>query len=259
MSEDNKVHVENGDNTIALVWMIFSIIGLILTATLVFFRIGVPLLVLWLLLWLIGLCKKPRWKARVAVLISLISLWAIAALIVTLRNAMKIPANNYLERTQQEIQNLDIENFDEDKFEALAEEEANNLIQSLSQEELNNLYETSSWTNALEKRSYTFFYLVQQWTENVLNRYKEELPPKIDTENKITEENANIDEPELNEVENTTEDENSTISAENIEENAEEKSTETQETNEEIPTEDDNEVFSDSEQTDIEEIINILQ
>ena len=243
MPEDNKIHVESGDNTIALVWMILSIIGLILTLTLVFFRVGIPLLVLWLLLWLIGLCKKPRWKAWVAVLISLITLGGIAALIVSLRNSMKIPANNFLERTQQEIQKLDVENFDEDKFENLAEEEANKLIQSLSQEELNNLYEASTWSNSLEKRSYVFFYLVQQWTENALNRYKEEQLPKIDTENEIIEE-QNTNE-EINEENNTTIEEITEVEEPTVEE--------------ENTTPNDNKVFTDSEQTDIEEIINILE
>ena len=252
MPEENKIHVESGDNTIALVWMILSIIGLILTLTLAFFRVGIPLLILWLLLWLIWLCKKPRWKAWVAVLISLITLGGIAALLISLRNSMKVPANNFLERTQQEIQKLDVENFDEDKFEALAEEEANKLIQSLSQEELNNLYETSAWSNSLEKWSYVFFYLVQQWTENALNRYKEDLPPKIDTDNEIVEE-------ESTEVqETTTEEENTSTEEENT--STEEESTEVQETTtEEENNTSDNNVFTDSEQTDIEEIINILE
>lgn len=244
MPEENKIHVESGDNTIALVWMILSIIGLILTITLVFFRVGIPLLVLWLLLWLIWLCKKPRWKAWAAVLISLITLGGIAALVISLRNSMKVPANNFLERTQQEVQKLDIENFDEDKFEALAEEEANKVIQSLSQEELNNLYETSTWSNSLEKWSYVFFYLVQQWTENALNRYKEDLPPKINADNEIAEE-ENTNTQEINEEENTS---------------TEEENTEVQEiTTEENNTSDNNEVFTDSEETDIEQIINILE
>lgn len=244
MPEENKIHVESGDNTIALVWMILSIIGLILTITLVFFRVGIPLLVLWLLLWLIWLCKKPRWKAWAAVLISLITLGGIAALVISLRNSMKVPANNFLERTQQEVQKLDIENFDEDKFEAFAEEEANKVIQSLSQEELNNLYETSTWSNSLEKWSYVFFYLVQQWTENALNRYKEDLPPKINADNEIAEE-ENTNTQEINEEENTS---------------TEEENTEVQEiTTEENNTSDNNEVFTDSEETDIEQIINILE
>ena len=244
MPEENKIHVESGDNTIALVWMILSIIGLILTITLVFFRVGIPLLVLWLLLWLIWLCKKPRWKAWAAVLISLITLGGIAALVISLRNSMKVPANNFLERTQQEVQKLDIENFDEDKFEALAEEEANKVIQSLSQEELNNLYETSTWSNSLEKWSYVFFYLVQQWTENALNRYKEDLPPKINADNEIAEE-ENTNTQEINEEENTS---------------TEEENTEVQEiTTEENNTSDNNEVFTASEETDIEQIINILE
>ena len=250
MTEENKTHYWEQSNTVALIWLIFSIVWLFLTISVIFSRIWIPLLVLWFILWIIGLFSKPRGKARAAIIIPLIVFLAIAACVCYLWKSIKAPANNFANWANEQLEDIDEDSFDEDKFENIVNNEFNWLIESLSQEELNQLYEASTWDNALEKRSYVFFNILQQGMENALTTYKSKLPTEeiTDSQEAIVEENTTNEE----EISNNNEEE----TIDNNEEQTpivEENTTEDQNPTENV------QIFTESEQNDIEQIINILE
>lgn len=226
MSEEIQTP-EQPKNTVALIWMICSIVWLVLFITIIFLRLWLPLLFLWFVLWIIGLCFKPRGKARAAVIIPLIVFILCILGISHLYKSVKTPAIEFGEWANENLTEERFENIDEDKFEKLAEYEANKLIKEKSEEEWKAIYEASTWTNAAEKISYIFFGLLRQTIENTLNSYYS-LPNEIESE----EENNII-----------------TIDIEK-----EETETTDNEAKEETV-----EVFSESEKNDIEQIIDLLE
>ena len=133
MTAENQTQ-EQHKNTVALIWMICSIIWLILCITIIFFRLWLPLLFLGFVLWVIGLFYKPRGKARVAIIIPLIVfIWCILG-ISHLYKSAKTPAIEFEEWAKENLTEEKFENIDEDKFEKLVEYEANKLIKEKDKE-----------------------------------------------------------------------------------------------------------------------------
>lgn len=227
MSEEIK------KNTVATVGMRFSIIGLVLLIT----GFWLPLLLIGLILWIIWLFNKPRWKARVAVIIPLVVFIALAAIICYVWSSIKTPTTQFWDRAKVQLEQLDEETFDNDRFSSIANEEFNNTFSSMTEEDFTLLMESSTWSNMLEKWAYVFFGLLQQGFWNALERYNNELP-------------------EINEDENIISDE-----AENSEEdnNEENELTEQEEIVVESNKTENSETFSQNEKNDIEQIINILE
>lgn len=256
MTEENKISYAESENNVAVVWMIFSIVWLILTISVIFSWLWIPLLIIWFILWIIWLFWKPRWKAWVAIIIPLIVFTIIAACVNYIWKSVKAPANDFKNRATEQIESIDEESFDEDKFETIVNDEFNQIIESLTEEELNQLYETSNWNNGLEKRSYVFFNILQQGMDNAITTYKNELPSDeiVNPEQIENEEDINTED-EITNIENITNEEDTIIE----EDMDKEPISETQETNEENNTLNNNEVFTNSEQSEIEEIINILE
>lgn len=238
MTEENKNLTSDQSNTVALVWMIFSIVWLILTITVLFSRLWIPLLILWFILWIIGLFSKPRWKARVAIIIPLIVFLILAACLCYLWKSFKTPAHEFINWAQERTQDINPETLDDDKFENIVNSEFNQLLGSLSEEDVNELYETSQGNNALEKRAYVFFNVLQQGMENALTTYS------VESDNKI----ENPEALPIAEEENVV-----------TEENQDAESSEEAPTVDENPTVENVEVFTESEQNDIEDIIWILE
>ena len=147
----------------------------------------------------------------------------------------KTPAIEFEEWAKENLTEERFENIDEDKFEKLVEYEANKLIKEKDKEEWKAIYDASTGSNAIEKVSYIFFGLFQESIENALNTY-DSLPDEA-----------------INEIKN---EEDNDILTVNIEKEEEENSND--EADEEID-EETVEVFPDSEQDDIEQIINILE
>jgi len=223
-------------NTIATVGMRFSIIWFIALITLLFVWLWLPMLFIWFILWIIGLFYKPRGKARVAVCIPLIVFIAITSVICYIWSSIKTPAKEFVDWAKIEFENVDEETFDNERFNAIINEEFNNISSSLNEEEFESLLENSTWSNTLEKLSYVVFGLLQQGFETSFEKYNNGYLPEINNENNdIITVDVNI---ENNENENTNEE--AEISIEN---------------NENSNTE----VFSQSEQNDIEQILNILE
>lgn len=237
MAEDFQTRNEQ-KNTVATVGMVFSIIWLIALITVIFARLWLPLLFVWLILWIIGLFYKPRGKARVAVCIPLIVFIAIFSVSAYIWKSIKTPAVEFVDWLKIEFENIDEKSFDKERFNNITNEEFDNIISSMTEEDFKALIENSTWSNILEKSSYVIFGLLQQWFETSLEKYNNWEIPEI-SDNKIVTVDIDV---EPNENEN-----------ENIDENKE-----IEKTNEDTKKEN-VEVFSQSEKNDIQEILNYLE
>ncbi len=194
-------------NTVGTIGMRFSIIWLVALITVFFIRLWLPLLLVWLILWIIGLFYKPRGKARVAVSIPLVVFIALASVVCYVWSSIKTPTTQFTDWIKVEFENIDDENFDNDRFNAITNEEFNNIRASLTEEEFKTLLENSTWSNTLEKWAYVLFGLLQQGFENSLERYNNELS-EVDENNEneldeVVDEDSNNEENEIetNEVE----------------------------------------------------------
>ena len=239
-------------NTIATVGMWFSIIGLILLITILFSQFWLILLFIWLILWIIGLFRKPRWKARIAVCIPLIVFISLISLACYVWNSIKTPINEFKDWAEPQLKQLESEDFDEDRFSKLLSSELNNIGDNKSEEDWKDLFESSTGSNLLEKGAYLLTSLLRQSMETALEKYNDGELPEIDDE----EDNDLIDvDIEVNDDENDEEaldeekDEDEVEDEEDIENNRDEEKAK----NETV------EVFNNWERNDIEEIIDILE
>ena len=206
MAEEFQTQNEQ-KNTVGTVGMRFSIIWLIALITVFFIRLWLPLLLVWFILWIIGLFYKPRGKARVAVSIPLVVFIALASVVCYVWSSIKTPTTQFTDWIKVEFENIDDENFDNDRFNAITNEEFNNIRASLTEEEFKTLLENSTWSNTLEKWAYVLFGLLQQGFENSLERYNNELPEVDENDenelDEVVDEDSNNEEDEIetNEVE----------------------------------------------------------
>lgn len=229
MSEEIK-NQSTPKNTVATVGMRFSIIWLIALISVIFIRLWIPLLFIWLVLGIIWLFYKPRWKARVAVIIPLIVFIILASIICYIWSSMKTPAMQFANWAEAQVEQFDDENFDENRFNDIVNEEVNNIASSMTKEDYESLIENSTWSNIIEKWSYMIFGLFQQIAENSFEKYKNGYIPETNNEkNNIL--SVDID------VEN--------------DENIEEKNENNEKENVEI--------LNQTEENDIDQIINILE
>ena len=133
-----------------------------------------------------------------------------------------------------QLEQLESEDFDGDRFGDLLEAELNNMIKDKSEDEWKDLFEASTGSNILERGSYLFFSVAKQGFENALEKYNNgELPEINEEDDNIIDVDIDVNEEE--------------------EEDAEEEITIEQ------PKKTNNETFSQSEKNDIEEILNILE
>ena len=233
---------ENQRNTVATVGMWFSIIWVIALITIIFSFLWLPLLFVWLILWIIGLFYKPRTRARIAVCIPLIVFITIASVIGWIWSSVKTPATQFIDWAKVEFENIDEETFDKERFNAIINEEFNNMLSSIDEEEFTSMIENNTWSNILEKLAYTVFALGQEGLENSLEKYNNGYTPEINEENQpITIDIENNEDENVEELENNEE-----INEEEVEE-AENTDTESIETSDE------------SEENNIEEILNTLE
>ncbi len=229
MPEENQNQTEQ-KNTVALVGMIFSIVWLVLLFTIIGTWFGFILLCIWFILWIIWLFYKPRGKARVAVCIPLVVFIAIAALICHLRSSIKTPAREFKDWASVRFEQLDEQDFDDDKFELILQKEANDIINSKTEAEREEAYKNATWSNAIEKWSYLFFDALKETLDNSLEKYYNNELPEID---------ANDDENNIIDVDVEV--------------------TNNEEPSEVVEEQKNVEVFTDAEKNDIEQIIDILE
>ena len=223
MTEEIQAQNEQ-KNTVGTVGMRFSIIWLILTITLFFIRLGMPLLFLWFILWIIGLFYKPRKRARIAVSIPLVIFIISVCIMCYIWKSIKAPANEFKNWTETELEQLKEENFDEDRFENILQSEINSLVKSKTEEDWRAEYEASTGSNFLVS-------LFQQSIENALEKYNNDELLGLD--------------------ESDGEDDIIDVDVENNDENVDEEILK--------ESQEDVEVFDQSEKSDIEQIIDILE
>jgi hypothetical protein len=87
---------------------------------------------------------KPRGKARVAVSIPLVVFIALASVVCYVWSSIKTPTTQFTDWIKVEFENIDDENFDNDRFNAITNEEFNNIRASLTEEEFKTLLENST-------------------------------------------------------------------------------------------------------------------
>lgn len=235
MSEEIKTQNEQ-KNTVATVGMWFSIIWLIALITVFLAWLWFPMLIVWFILWIIGLFYKPRSKARVAVIIPLVVFIALASIACYIWKSVKTPANEFMEWAKPQLQQLESEDFDEDRFENILQAEINKVTTNTSEEDRKVLFENSTGSNLLEKGSYLFFSVVKQSMETALEKYNNGEIVEIDEDNDNI---LNVD-IEVEDDEDEDEDDEGEIIIEQ-------------------PKKTNNETFSQSEKNDIEQILNILE
>lgn len=227
MAEDFQTRNEQS-NTVATVGMRFSIIWLIALISIIFSWLSFLLLLVWFILWIIGLFYKPRGKARVAVCIPLVVFIAILSVVCYIWSSIKAPAKEFWEWIETRFEGIDGETFDKDRFNAITNEEFNNILSSMNEDEFTSMIENSTWSNIIEKTSYVIFWLLQQWFETSLERYENGDSPVIDN-------NENIIEIEIDNDESDNNNEINDSSSEKVG------------------------VFTKEEQNDIEQILGILE
>jgi len=218
---------QQSKNTVALIWMICSIVGILLCLTIFWFGFGLFLLWLWFILWIIGLFSKPRGKAWVAVSIPLIVFVAIFSIVAYIRSSIKTPANEFVAWAETAFEDIDKESINEDQFWDIIESKINEIFNSKTEEDRKSLYSASTWSNMIEKGSYLFFDIVKQWIEGALEEYNN--LPETDKKTK----NIEVSDENNETVSNNENKDNTTTSSV--------------------------EVFSESEKNDIEQIISILE
>ena len=237
MTEEIKNQAEQ-KNTVATVGMRFSIIWLIALISIILSRLWLPLLFIWLILWIVGLFYRPRKRARIAVCIPLIVLIVLICVACYLWKSVKGPANEFMEWVEPQFEQLqNSENFDGERFGDILEAELNNMTNGKSENEWKDLFEASTGSNSLEKGAYMLSSIFKEWFENALERYNNGEVVEI------SDEDSNIISVDID-----VKDENE----EDIEDTEEEITIEQ-------PKKTNNETFSQSEKNDIEEILDILE
>lgn len=248
MAEEDKTQSEQ-KNTVATVGMWFSIIWLIIlilnviwiatifnettmllwlvlfVMTLVLW-IWIPLFFIWFILWIIWLFYKPKTKARIAILIPIISVIFINASITTPTNEFAIWALDWTKQTN-------LENLDEDRLEDIFEAESHKIVTSKTKDEWISMYKSYDSLNPITKLSNLLLSVAKESMEASLEKFNNwEVPEIINEEDKVITVDVEKKEDEENLSEETN---NREVESESIE------------------------VFSQSEKNDIEQIINILE
>ncbi len=266
MAEENYYQNEQ-KNTVATVGMRFSIIGLILFLSAFFvllwniilalfwimgFIICSPLLFIWFILWIIWLFKKPRAKARVAVIIPVIVFIVIKCITYYIWKSIETPTNEFMEWIKPQMEQLENdENFNGERFGDILEIELNTITHSKSGDERKTLFDISTGSNNIEKWAYMLSSIFKEWFEIALEKYNNEELPEIDK--KYMDDDDNFIEIEVNTKENDNE--------EDIEESSNKSS---EEDNNKEPTkveasQKSNRTSNNSEQKDIEEVLSIFE
>lgn len=149
-------------NTVALVWLILSIIWLLFFITIFWIIVAIPLLILWFILWVIGLFYRPRWKAIAAIIISLIPSIILCILWTMFMNNVKAPTEEFANWANTTLTGEIFENIDKDRLNnvsnAIVTQKFNELFAS---ENLEEIFNNTTWSTSIEKWAYLFFWIVK--------------------------------------------------------------------------------------------------
>ncbi len=254
MTEEVKTQ-EQPKNTVATVGMWFSIIGLIALITVFFAWLWFPMLFVWFILWIVGLFYKPRGKARVAVIIPLVVFIALASIACYVWKSVKTPANEFVEWAKPQLEQLESEDFDEDRFERLLNVEVNKITNDKTEDDWKAMFDASTGSNLLEKGSYLFFSVLRQSMETALEKYNNGEIVEIDEEdNHIIDMDVDVNDDEIDQ--DSDDEDNDESNGDNDEQV---KPVEQKEVTASQSKKSNNGTFSQSEQNDIEQVLNILE
>ncbi len=228
MAEDIKVAEDWAKkNTVGKVGMIFSIIGLVLVITIIWLWLWFWCLIIWLILWIIGLFFKPKGKAIAAVIISIITLWLMALGCFYLYKQVKTPATEFvtwLETISEDPQYAAL--FDEnnsDKLENLIEAKCWNIPDNFVSEDFDTILENAKWDNMIQKFSFIIFDSAKTCMQDALDSYTDNSESNItEEENETAEPTEEVVVDEENEIEELIEsiDNEVTETLDNVEEEA---------------------------------------
>jgi len=178
-------------NTIAKVWMIFSIIGLVLTITIFGIWLGFWCLIIWLILWIIWLFSKPRGKAITAVVIPVIVFGLMILWWIFVINNIKTPANEFISWLQETSENPQYAALfteeNSDTLEKLIELKCWNVPADFSSQWIDTLLNNAEWNNVLQKFSFIIFGYAKTCVQDALDAYDENSIGNTTEETKIEE------------------------------------------------------------------------
>jgi len=159
------------NNTVALVWMIFSIIWLLLFISIFWIFFSIPLLVIGLILWIIGLFFSPRGKAIAAVILSIIPLGLLSFGIFYVVNGIKAPLEDFAAWAEENINEEDFKDYDKERFNATADVVFQNLAETYKEKDFEAMFNTASGSNVIEKWAYLFFDFVKEGFAQTIDAY----------------------------------------------------------------------------------------
>lgn len=258
-------------NTVGLIWMICSIVWLLLTLSVVLSKIGVSLLIVWLILWVAGLFRKPKWTSIAAVVISIIAFIGLFILWKAIDSASEVPAGQFVEWLQNNYDEEKLSQVNEKELQEIISVEMERIILSKSSAEIKAEFNAATGNSTLEKISYIFFDTLQEAIDNKFPIYANSLEkPSWDedlTENEWESEDEWIAEDEwIEENEWATEDKWTNEEISESDNNTEENSQDTN--NEENDQEDieaenvlseENVEFTDEDIQEMEQIVELLE
>ena len=156
-------------NTVALVGLILSIIGLLFFISIIWIILAIPLLTIWFILWVIWLCYKPRWKAIAAIIISLIPYALVYCLSFYLSNNLKAPMEELANWAETTLTGEAMENIDQERFNNIANYVFEQRLHEFTPEMIESMYENASGSTIVEKG----WYIVLDWFKDSFNEAME--------------------------------------------------------------------------------------
>lgn len=262
----NSEHVKR-KNTVALIWMICSIIWLLFFISIIGIKLWIIFLTIWLILGIIWLFYKPRTKARIAIIIPIIAIIIFVIWYNYVKNST--PAAEFSAWFEDISENeLYSDIIKDDNFLKSTSNDFYETISTKKWNELKELYDKSFWSNAFEKWIYVFFELKKESIENNLEKYLTNLQDS--TIEIVDEEDENIEEKEIDEenIDEETEideeeidkDDKTDLEDNDKKDNDKNKDSKKEEAKEAKKEKTETiEIFDNWEKDDIEEIINILE
>lgn len=160
-------------NTVALVGLILSIIGLLFFISIIWIILAIPLLTIWFILWVIWLCYKPRWKAIAAIIISLIPYALVYCLGFYLSNNLKAPMEELANWAETTLTGEAMENIDQERFNNISNYVLKQHIQEFTPEKLGSMYEIASGSSAVEKAGYVVVDMIKDVFNESIEAYND--------------------------------------------------------------------------------------
>lgn len=158
-------------NTVALIWLIISIIWLLCFISILGIFFAIPLLFVWFILWVIWLFYKPRWKAIAAIIISLLP-WLFLVICWKMFYAqIENPVQDFKVWAEENLSGEAIESMDKDRLNILSNQIANNKINELFSWDFMWKLNAATGSSTIEKWAYLFFEVMKESLNEGIEAY----------------------------------------------------------------------------------------